>query len=61
LMLATIHPGVTFEQVQENTDWPLKRFDSLTETPPPSGKELKALRSIDPEGFWTGRRKRKEA
>jgi glutaconate CoA-transferase, subunit B len=47
--------------VQENTDWPLKRFDSLTETLPPSGEELKTLRSIDPEGFWTGRRKRKEA
>ena len=48
LKLESIHPGVTFEQVQEATAFPLER-DGVTETPAPSVQEIRLLTSIDPE------------
>lgn len=59
LTLASIHPNVTLEEVQANTGWQLKRSETFKETVPPSEQELATLRSIDPQGFWTGRRGRK--
>lgn len=59
LMLATVHPDVTVEEVQKNTDWELKHAEKLTETPPPTERELAILGQIDPQGFWTGSRRRK--
>lgn len=54
LELATIHPGVTLEKVKENTGWDLKTAANLKETPPPTREELEVIRTIDPNGFWTG-------
>ena len=51
--LSTIHPGVTVEEVQENTGWPLKISPNLTQTPEPTGEALAILRESDPDGFWT--------
>ena len=51
--LATVHPGVTVEEVKESTGWPLKISSDLAETPEPSGEELAILRASDPDGFWT--------
>lgn len=56
LKLASVHPNVTFEQVQENTNWELQWLNSFAETLPPTDIELDVLRIIDPEGFWTGRK-----
>jgi glutaconate CoA-transferase subunit B len=53
--LATVHPGVTVEQVQAATGWPLRVRGDVGETPAPVPAELEKLRQFDPEGFWTGR------
>jgi glutaconate CoA-transferase subunit B len=46
LELESIHPGVTFEQVQEATGWPLA---PAAQTPEPTDGEVRALREIDPK------------
>ncbi|WP_235820525.1 CoA-transferase subunit beta [Halalkalibacter krulwichiae] len=57
LELLSIHPGVTLDQVKENTGWNLLVSEQLQETVAPSKEELEVIRSIDPEGFWTGKKK----
>lgn len=51
--LASIHPGVQVEQVLAATGWSLRVADALLDTSPPSATELEALRSADPNHFWT--------
>jgi glutaconate CoA-transferase subunit B len=46
LILTSIHPDVTLEQVLEATEWPLKVADNLQETPAPSDFELTVLRDL---------------
>jgi glutaconate CoA-transferase subunit B len=46
LTLTQVHPGVTVEQVREQTGWELPVIDSLTETPAPTDEELDALREL---------------
>jgi glutaconate CoA-transferase subunit B len=46
LVLTQIHPGVTVEQVRENTGWELRVAGDLATTEPPSEKELSALRDL---------------
>jgi glutaconate CoA-transferase subunit B len=49
LCLASIHEGVTVEQVRELTGWPVRVLDDVTVTPPPTEAELRLLRDdIDP-------------
>ncbi|MHA7220924.1 CoA-transferase subunit beta [Arthrobacter sp. RHLT1-20] len=49
LCLASIHEGVTVEQIRDQTGWPVKVLDGLTVTRPPTGEELRLLRDeIDP-------------
>jgi glutaconate CoA-transferase subunit B len=55
MMLVSLHPGVSVDQVLGNTGWPLKIADELAQTPLPADKELAMLRSFDPHGYWTGR------
>jgi glutaconate CoA-transferase subunit B len=55
--LASIHPGVTVEEVLDNTGWPLRVTADVQETPAPTRDELSTLRQFDPDGFWTGRQK----
>ncbi|OJX46004.1 MAG: 3-oxoadipate--succinyl-CoA transferase subunit B [Chloroflexi bacterium 44-23] len=53
LSLAALHPGATVEQVKENTGWPLKVFDHLRQTEPPTSDELRILRQeLDPDGIY---------
>lgn len=51
--LATVHPGVTADDVLANTGWKLKVADVIKTTPQPNPAELKAIREYDKEGFWT--------
>ena len=51
--LASVHPGVTVEDVLANTSWKLRVAENLAETPVPSPAELGAIRDYDKEGFWT--------
>ena len=49
LVLTALHPGVTFEQVQENTGWILKKASNCSVTEPPNAEELRILREeLDP-------------
>lgn len=52
MMLASLHPGVTVEKVQQNTPWKLKVAERLEKTPPPTEKELATLRALDPEKVY---------
>lgn len=52
LELVSIHPGVTVEQVQEATGFPLRLADDLVETALPTDEELQLIRrEIDPLGM----------
>ncbi len=51
--LSTVHPGVTVDDVLENTGWKLKVADNVKNTPEPNAAELKAIREYDTKGFWT--------
>ncbi len=56
MRVESLHPGVTFEQVQENCGFELLKADNLEITPPPTGEELRILREeVDPEGYIIGR------
>ncbi len=54
MVLASVHPGITIEDVKTNTGWPLRVAPDVTETPAPTKEELVILRRYDPKGFWTG-------
>jgi glutaconate CoA-transferase subunit B len=51
--LASVHPGVTVDDVVANTGWELRVAENVRQTPEPSAEELKAIRDYDKEGFWT--------
>ena len=52
--VATLHPGVTLDQAQANTTWPLRAAGDLGETPPPTPEELSLIRDeLDPDGAYT--------
>jgi glutaconate CoA-transferase, subunit B len=51
--LASVHPGVTVDDVLANTGWKLKVAGDVKSTPEPSAAELKAIREYDTKGFWT--------
>jgi glutaconate CoA-transferase subunit B len=46
LTVASLHPGVTREQVIEATGWPVKFAANVVETPVPTETELKELRAL---------------
>ena len=53
MVLTSLHPGVTVEQVRENVGWELRVAPRLAETAPPSGEELRLLREeLDPGGLY---------
>jgi glutaconate CoA-transferase subunit B len=46
LTLTRIHPGVSVGQVREATGWELRVAREVAVTPPPTGRELAALREL---------------
>lgn len=52
--LATLHPGVTIDQVLEATGFPPVVPARLETTPPPTAEELSILRRMDPNGLLRG-------
>jgi glutaconate CoA-transferase, subunit B len=53
MVLSAIHPGVTVDQVRQNTGWALKVVDDLVVTEPPSAAELRILREeLDPDHIY---------
>ncbi len=51
--LASVHPGVTVEDVVANTGWALRVPANVAQTPPPTAEELAVIRDYDKQGFWT--------
>src|SRR6266498_4089901 len=48
--VASLHPGVTTDQVRENTSWDIKVAEEVGETPPPTQEELRLIREeLDPD------------
>ena len=45
-VVTSLHPGVTREQVRENTAWNIRFADAVEETRPPDRIELEALRNL---------------
>jgi glutaconate CoA-transferase subunit B len=53
MILSALHPGVTVEQVQQNTGWPLRIAESVRCTDPPTPEELRILRvELDPDHIY---------
>lgn len=50
LILKSVHPTSSIEEVAENTGFPIRYF-SIEQTPPPTEAELRALREIDPMDY----------
>jgi glutaconate CoA-transferase subunit B len=49
-----LNPGVTREQVQDNTGFKLDFDNDVGVTEPPTTQELSALRTLDPERLYIG-------
>src|SRR5215813_2874965 len=47
MTVVSIHPGVTREQIDANTGWPVKYAADVAETPAPTAQELSVLRELN--------------
>jgi glutaconate CoA-transferase subunit B len=47
MIVVSLHPGVTREQIQDNTGWPVRYAANVVETPPPTVDELAVLRELN--------------
>lgn len=47
----SVHPGISFEQVQENTAFPIYVGDKLPRTPTPTPEQLKVISQLDPHNL----------
>ena len=47
----SLHPGVSFEQVQEKTGFPLIKADNIGETPLPTAEQLAIINKLDPHNM----------
>lgn len=46
MIVTSIHPGVTRDQIQENTGWTVRYASQVAETPVPTAQELEILREL---------------
>jgi glutaconate CoA-transferase subunit B len=49
--VVSLHPGVTFEQVQAATGFPLARMAALPETKAPTAEQLAIIQKLDPHNL----------
>jgi glutaconate CoA-transferase subunit B len=54
MRVEAVHPGVSLDQVRENTGFELLTAASLATTEPPAPDELELLRALDPERRFLG-------
>jgi glutaconate CoA-transferase subunit B len=52
MYLQTYHPGITIEQIKDNTGWNLKISPNVRSTEPPTEEEVKIIRELDPEDIF---------
>jgi len=56
MQVESIHPGVTFEMIQENTGFELLMAEDVGQTKVPTETELRILREeVDPQGYLVNR------
>jgi glutaconate CoA-transferase subunit B len=56
MRVISLHPGRTFEDVQDNCGFELLRTDTLESTLPPDEEQLHILRTrVDPHRYIIGR------
>ena len=48
IQVISLHPGVTFDQVQENTGFELAKADEIGTTVAPTDDQLEVLSRLDP-------------
>jgi glutaconate CoA-transferase subunit B len=48
IRIRSLHPGITFEQVQDNTGFPLVRPANIPQTPAPTAEQLERIGQLDP-------------
>jgi glutaconate CoA-transferase, subunit B len=53
IVLAANHPGVSIDNIKNETGWPLQILPDIEETAAPTDDELSAIRKYDPKGIWT--------
>jgi glutaconate CoA-transferase subunit B len=53
MKVVALHPGVSMEQVHDNTGFKLTHERDIAVTEPPSAQELEVLRKLDPQRFYT--------
>lgn len=53
MVLASNHPGVSVDEIKNETGWPLRVSQLICETSVPTKDELAAVRKYDPKGVWT--------
>jgi glutaconate CoA-transferase subunit B len=53
MILISNHPGVTVDEIKNETGWPLRLSPEVRKTPTPTQDELAAVRKYDPKGIWT--------
>ncbi|MHB8764069.1 MAG: CoA-transferase subunit beta [Deferrisomatales bacterium] len=53
MVLASVHPGVSVDEVRSLTGWPLTVPPRLPETPEPREADLEVIRRCDPDGVWS--------
>ena len=46
MIVTSIHPGVTREQIQANAGWQVRYAPDVRETPAPTPNELEVLRAL---------------
>src|SRR5579859_1829631 len=46
LVVTSMHPGATREQIEQQTGWPVRFTESLEQTVPPTATELQVLRDL---------------
>ncbi len=51
IRVISLHPGVTFEEVQDNTGFALQRTGGLGQTPFPTDEQLAVLDHLDPHNL----------
>ena len=50
MRVRSLHPGISFEQVQDNTGFALERDESISTTPAPTAEQLAIIARLDPKG-----------
>ena len=50
MMVRSLHPGVSFEEVQDNTGFPVERPEHIPTTLLPNAEQLALIAALDPKG-----------